>query len=60
MRKQTKVRKGRKQVKAFKFSKPEEEQQDLILIEGLFPKELRSIEIKNKVDEILKIEDKNC
>ena len=38
---------GRKQVEALKVLKPEETQQDLKSIEGLFPNEMRTNEIKN-------------
>ena len=48
----------RKQVDAFKVLKPEEDHQDLKSNEGLFPKDMRSIEIKNEIDEIKTFKDK--
>ena len=43
---------GRKQVEALKVLKQEEYQQDLKSTEGLFPKEMIPIKIKDESDEI--------
>ena len=43
---------GIKQVEALKALKPEENKEDIKSIEGLFPKEMRSPEINNEIDEI--------
>ena len=48
---------GMKQVEALKALKPEENQV-LKSIEGLFPKNMRTNEIKSEIDEIKKWEDK--
>ena len=43
---------GIKQVEALKALKPEKNKEDIKSIEGLFPKEMRSPEINNEIDEI--------
>ena len=43
---------GMKQVKALKASKPEENQQDLESIEGVFPEDMKTNEIKSELDGI--------
>ena len=43
---------GIKQVKALKASKPEENQQDLESIVGVFPKDMKTNEIKSELDGI--------
>ena len=43
---------GIKQVEALKALKPQENKEDIKSIEGLFPKEMRSPEINNEIDEI--------
>ena len=54
LEKQSKLNEGqrRKQVEALKVLKPEESQQDLKSVEGLFLKEIRTNDIKNELDEI--------
>ena len=48
---------GEKQIEALKALKSDENQ-DLESIEGLFPRKMRNIEIKNEIDEIKKWEEK--
>ena len=48
---------GIKQVEALKALKPDENW-ELKSVEGLFPKEMRTSEIKNEIDEIKKLENK--
>ena len=49
---------GTKQVEALKALKPEENKEDIKSVEGIFPKEMRTNEIKNEIDEIKKWEEK--
>ena len=50
--------KGKKQVKASEVLKPEEikgeNKEEIKSVEGLFPKEMRTNEIKNEIDQIKK------
>ena len=48
----------KKQVIALEVLKPEKNKEDIKLILGLFRKEVRTNEIKNKLDKIKKWEDK--
>ena len=45
---------GIKQVEVLKALKPEENKEDIKSTEGIFPKEMRTNEIKNKIHEIKK------
>ena len=45
-------------MKALEVLKSEENQQDLKSIKGIFPKEMRTNEIKNEINEIKKWEEK--
>ena len=58
--KQTKTteEKGKKQDEALEVLKPEENKEEIKLIEGHFPKGIRTNEIKNETDEIKKWEEK--
>ena len=49
---------GIKQVEALKSLKPEENKEYIKLIEGIFPKDMRTNAIKNEIDEIKKWEQK--
>ena len=46
--------KGRKQVEALEVLKAEENKQDIETIERIFPKDMRTNEIKNEIDEMKK------
>ena len=48
---------GIKQVEALKALKPEENKEDIKSVEGIFPNEMRTNEIKNETDEIKKWEE---
>ena len=48
---------GRKQVEVLEILKPEENQQNLKSIKEIFPKEMKTNEINNELNEIKKIED---
>ena len=48
---------GIKQVEALKALKPVENK-ELVITEGIFPKDMRTIEIKNEIYEIKKWEEK--
>ena len=50
---------GIKQVEALKALKPVENKENIKPIEGIFPKEMRTNEIKNETDQIKKWEEKN-
>ena len=45
---------GKKQVEALKTSKPGVNKQDINLIDGIFPKKMRTYEMKNEIYEIKK------
>ena len=47
-----------KQVEALEVLKPEESKEEIKSVEGLFPKGMRTNEIKNEIDEIKKWEEK--
>ena len=49
---------GIKQIEALKALKPEENKEDIKSVEGLFPKRMKTNEIKNEIDEIKKWEEK--
>ena len=49
---------GIKQVEGLKALKPQENKEDIKSVEGIFPKEIRTNEIKNEIDEIKKWEEK--
>ena len=44
---------------ALKALKPEKNKEDIISIEGIFPNNMRTKEIKNEIDEIKNWEEKN-
>ena len=50
---------GKKQVEALEVLKPEENKEDVKSAEGLFPKWIRTNEIKNEIDEFKKMGRKN-
>ena len=50
--------KTNKPIEALEVLKPEENKQDLKSIEGIFPKEMRTNETKNELDEFKKWEEK--
>ena len=49
---------GTKQVEALKALK-QEDKQELESIEGIFPENMRTVEVKNKIDKIIKWEEEN-
>ena len=56
LEKQTKTieEQGKKHIEALEVLKPEENKEDIKSVEGLFPKGMRTIEIKNEIEEIKK------
>ena len=49
--------KGKKQVKALEVKEKGENKEEIKSAEGLFPKEMRTNEIKNEIDQIKKWEE---
>ena len=59
MKKRAKIieEKGKKQVKALEVKEKGENKEEIKSAEGLFPKEMRTNEIKNEIDQIKKWEE---